>query len=136
MGKPRSDDEPVLCRLQLLQGSRYAEDNAGRRRWPHRSRLERAGVADQSWRLRGVRVGCAVMSVQKAVMALSEKLAVLAEQCGPTPDPVIVKRRWRFLGIFPTSRIDSELWVAGDGDWWRVMLSNARRLQIIGADFR
>jgi hypothetical protein len=76
------------------------------------------------------------MSVQKAVMALSEKFAVLAEKCGPTPDPIIVKRRWRFLGIFPTSRIDSELWVAGDGDWWRVMLSNARRLQVIGADFR
>jgi len=68
-------------------------------------------------------------------MSLSEKLAALSQLCGPNPDPITVKRKWRFLGIVPVSQFDSEISVANDGDWWRVMLC-AKRGPIIGADFR
>jgi hypothetical protein len=68
-------------------------------------------------------------------MSLSEKLAALAQLCGPAPDCIKVKRRWRLLGLVPIWLDDSEVWVIDDGDWWRVMLS-AKSDPIIGADFR
>jgi hypothetical protein len=73
-------------------------------------------------------------------MRVLDKLAALSELCGPEIQPLAVNRRSYLLGLIPFNRFDSYLWVADQGDWWRVMVSSHRtsasQRPIIGADFR